>query len=114
MRGLGTVSLVLLVLSWLALDDITTDSANAFPLEYMLLVLAGAWFAALGMWLFARRRRFVGAASLAAVALGVVAFWSLPHHYQPGSLVNMLGYVTLAWFVGVTIWLFAAPRRDAA
>ena len=31
MRGRGAVSLIVLVLSWLALDDITTDNANTFP-----------------------------------------------------------------------------------
>ena len=108
MRGFGAVSLVVLVLSYLALDDITTDNANAFPLEYTMLLLAGLWFAALGVWLITKRRALAGVFSLAAVALGVVAFWSLPHHYQPPSFINNLGYVPLAWFLGLTAWLLAA------
>ena len=111
MRGRGAVSLVLLVLSWLALDDITTDNANEFPLEYTILVSAGIWFAALGVALVARRRFFAGTSSLVAVALGVAAFWSLPHHYQPASPVNLLGYLPLAWFLGVAIWLLASRAR---
>jgi len=102
------VSLIVLLLSWLALDDITTDNANQFPLEYTFLVSAGMWFAALGASLVAKRHFFVGTSSLVAVVLGVVAFWSLPHHYQPPSPINYLGYVPLAWFVGVTVWLLAA------
>jgi peptidoglycan/LPS O-acetylase OafA/YrhL len=108
MRGRGAVSLVVLALSWLALDDITTDDASEFPLEYAILVSAGLWFAALALVLIARRRFFAGTSSLVAVALGVAAFWSLPHHHQPPSTVNYLGWVALAWFAGVTVWLLAA------
>ena len=113
MRGFGAVSLVVLVCSWLALDDITTDNANAFPLEYTMLVLAGVWFVVLGVWLIAKRRALAGVCSLVAVAIGVVAFWSLPHHYQPPSLVNNLGYVPLAWFLGLAVWLAAGRMRAA-
>jgi hypothetical protein len=108
------VSLVVLLLSWLALDDITTDSATAFPLEYTILVLAGIWFAALGVALIAERRVAAGICSVAAVALGVVAFWSLPHHYQPPTPVNVLGFAPLGWFLGLAMWLLAGrvpPRR---
>jgi len=108
MRGRGAVSLIVMLLSWLALDDITTDNANQFPLEYPILVSAGIWFAALGVSLVAKRHSFVGVSSLVAVGLGVMAFWSLPHHYQPPSPINYLGYVPLAWFVGLTVWLLAA------
>jgi hypothetical protein len=108
MRGRGAVSLIALSLSWLALDDITTDNANAFPLEYTILVLAGMWFAALGVSLVAKRRYLLAVFSLMAVGLGVVTFWALPHHYQPPSPINYLGYVPLAWFVGLTVWLLAA------
>jgi hypothetical protein len=108
MRLRGAVSLIVLLLSWLALDDITTDNANQFPLEYTFLVSAGIWFTALGASLVAKRHLFVGTSSLVAVGLGVVAFWSLPHHYQPPSPINYLGYVPLAWFAGLTIWLLAA------
>ena len=108
MRARGAVSLVVLLLSWLALDDITTDNANEFPLEYALLVSAGIWFTALGVLLVVKRHVCGGISSLVAVGLSVVAFWSLPHHYQPPSAINHLGYVPLAWFAGLTVWLLAA------
>ena len=111
MRGRGAVSLVVLLLSWLALDDITTDNANAFPLEYAILVSAGIWFAALGVSLLAKRHFYVGISSLVADGFGIVAFWSLPHHDQPPSSFNDLGYVPLAWFVGLTVWLLAARAQ---
>lgn len=114
MRGRGWVSLVVLAFSWLALDDITTDNATRFPLEYTMLVLAGSWFAALGAWLVVKGRAVAGIGSLIAVVLGVVAFWSLPHHYQPPSAVNLIGYAPLAWFLALAVWLVAARGRSTA
>jgi peptidoglycan/LPS O-acetylase OafA/YrhL len=110
MRAAGALSLVVLVLSWLALDDITTDNATTFRVEYAMLVLAGLWFAWLGVALIRKGRAAAGAVSLAAVGLGVIAFWSLPHHYQPASMVNLLGLAPLAWFLGLSIWLAAGSR----
>jgi len=112
MRGRGWVSLVVLAFSWLALDDITTDNATRFPLEYTMLVLAGAWFAALGAWLVVKGRAVAGIGSLIAVVMGVVAFWSLPHHYQPPSPVNSMGYAPLAWFLLLAVWLIAMRDRS--
>ena len=119
MRAAGALSLVVLALSWLALDDITTDNATAFRAEYTILVLAGLWFAWLGVALVRRGRAAIGALSLAAVGIGVLAFWSLPHHYQPASTLNLLGFVPLAWCFGVACWLLARggsrpPSADAA
>ena len=81
MRGCGAVSLIVLLLSWMALDDITTDNANEFPLEHTILVVAAMWFVALGVSLIAKRRALAGISSLVAVGLGLAACWSLPHHY---------------------------------
>lgn len=111
MRGRGAVLLMVLVLSWLALDDITTDNADTFALEYTFLVSAGIYSVALAVSLAAQRRYLPAIVSLVAVGLGVAAFWSLPHHYQPLAPVNYVGYVPLAWFAGLTVWLLAARVR---
>ena len=113
MRGRGAVSLIVLAFSWLALDDITTDNAARFPLEYTMLVLAGVWFSVLGAWLIAKRRTVAGIGSLVAIVMGVVAFWSLPHHYEPPSAVNHIGYAPLAWFLALAVWLVAARDRSS-
>lgn len=114
MRWRGAVSLMWWLSSWAALDDITTDNATgAFVPENTVLVLAGLWFVALAAWLLATRRWLAGIFSLLAVAVGIAAFWSLPHHYQPLSLLNHLGYVPVAWFLGMSGWLLVARRRAA-
>jgi peptidoglycan/LPS O-acetylase OafA/YrhL len=111
MRWRGVLSLLLLALAWLALDDITTDNATgAFVPEYSLLVVCGVWFAGMAAWLLVRRRPLLAIASLLAVALAVIAFWSLPHHYAPASPSNYLGLISLGWFLALAIWL--AARRS--
>ena len=112
MRWRGVLSLLMLAAAWLALDDITTDNATgAFVPEYSLLVAGGIWFTGIAAWLLVRRRAFLGTASLLAVALALVAFWSLPHHYAPASPVNRLGLISLGWFLALAIWL-VARRSD--
>lgn len=112
MRWRGVLSLLLLVLAWLALDDITTDNATGrFVPEYSMLVVCGCWFASVAAWLLVRRRPLLGIGSLLAVALAVLAFWSLPHHYAPASPINYLGLISIAWFLALGIWLVA--RRAA-
>ena len=105
MRTIGWTSVVVLLGTWAALDDITTDTAQSFQFEYTGLVLSGLWFAGVAVWLAARRRGVLCVASLAAIAVGMVAFWSLPHRGQPVSAVNLLGYIPLAWFLALTVWL---------
>jgi len=39
----AAVTIGLVVLAWLAVDDITTDNATGFRPEYTLLVVCGAW-----------------------------------------------------------------------
>ena len=48
------VSLLLVVLSWLALDDITTGSERSHALEWGMVVATMVWFATLAI---VRRRR---------------------------------------------------------
>ncbi|MFB3853541.1 MAG: hypothetical protein ACE148_06910 [Vicinamibacterales bacterium] len=114
MRGRGAISVLFWLLSWAALDDITTDNATTFEVEYAFLVLAGVWFAAVGVWLIAAGRRFTGVFSLVAVALAFVAFRSLPHHYGTMSVVNQLGFVPLLWFLGLAMWMLASHEQSAA
>jgi hypothetical protein len=114
MRWAGIVSILLLAFVWLALDDITTDNATgpyAFEAEYSVLVSSGAWFVAVAIWLFIRRRALAGIVSLAAIALAVAAFRSLPHYHAPASALNYMGLFSLAWFLGLAVWMIA--RRES-
>ena len=105
MRWIGVVSAFLLLLTWAALDDITTDTAHRFDVEYTLLALAGAWFVGIGAWLVARRRTLMGSATLAAVVVGIAAFWSLPQRGEQASGLTYSGLAALAWCLALVVWL---------
>ena len=85
-------------------DNPVSDARRTLSASFGL-VLSGLWFAGVAAWLAARRRGVLRVASLAAIAVGMVAFWSLPHRGQPVSAVNLLGYIPLAWFLALTVWL---------
>ena len=104
MRWCGVTSVFVLLLTWAALDDITTDTAQRFEFEYMLLILSGIWYAGIGAWLVLRRRTMLGSATLVAVGIGIPAFWSLPHRGEPVNAVSYLGWVPLLWCAGLTVW----------
>jgi hypothetical protein len=108
MRWIGVASVLVLALTWAALDDITTDTPQRFVGEYTILVLSGIWFAAIGAWLMVRRRLLLGLTSLAAVAIGIPTFWSLPHRGEPATAVHLLGWIPLVWFLALTVWLLVA------
>ena len=112
MRWIGVVSAFVLLLTWAALDDITTDTAQRFDVEYTLLALSGAWFAGIGAWLVVRRRTMLGSATLAAVVVGVPAFWSLPHRGEQASGFNYAGLVPLVWCLALMVWLLVAPGPE--
>ena len=113
MRWRGAVSVPVLLLTVAALDDITTDTANSFPVEYALLVISGIWFASVAGYLFRRSYPATGIVSAAAVSIGIVACWSLPHHYAPASWVTQLGWCPLRWVLGRTVWLLATRSRSS-
>jgi len=108
MRWIGVASVLVLALTWAALDDITTDTAQRFVVEYTILVLSGIWFAGIGAWLMVRRRLLLGLTSLAAVAIGIPTFWSLPHRGEPATAIHFLGWIPLVWFLALTVWLLVA------
>ena len=104
MRWMGATSLLVLLLTWAALDDITTGAEPSFIGEYTVLVLSGIWFAVTAGWLM-RRRSVLGLASLAAVAVGILAFWSLPRRGEPGTVINLLGLIPILWFLALSVWM---------
>jgi len=108
MRWMGATSVLVLLLTWAALDDITTGIEPSFVGEYTFLVLSGIWFAVTAGWLIVRRRSVLGFASLAAVAVGVLAFWSLPHRGEPTTAINLLGWIPIFWFLALSVWLLVA------
>jgi len=105
---MGVTSVLVLLLTWAALDDITTGNEPSFVGEYTLLALSDLWFAAIAGWLIVRRRTVIGLVSLAAVALAALAWWSLPHRGEPSNPINVLGFIPIIWFVALSVWMLVA------
>ena len=57
MRNNVIISCGLLLLAYAAFDDIMTDNATSFTVEYAMLAVTAAWFAWLGARLIRRRLR---------------------------------------------------------
>jgi hypothetical protein len=97
----GVLTVVVVFLAFLAFDDITTDNATGFPLEYSVLVGCGAWCAVLAARLARAGRFTLGAISI--VALGAVAWGQ--RAIGPGTVPSLQAeYV--ATMAGM-VWFFA-------
>jgi hypothetical protein len=96
--GLVTVCVLLLVFA--AFDDITTDNATAFPLEYTILIACAGWLFFLGLRLLRQHHHGLGAVSLVALAAAVWAQRAIGPGIRPGLWTEYV-VVTAAyvWFV---------------
>jgi peptidoglycan/LPS O-acetylase OafA/YrhL len=96
------LTVAVVILAFLAFDDITTDSATSFPAERLTLAVCATWCVGLAWRLLRERRRVIGVLSLGVVAIalwgqrdigpGTVASWE-PHY--------LAVVVSLGWFLFV-------------
>jgi hypothetical protein len=102
--GLVTVCVLLLVFA--AFDDITTDNATAFPLEYTALIACAGWLFLLGLRLLRQHHHGLGAVSLVALAAAVWAQRAIGPGIRPGLRTEYV-VVTAAyvWFFAVALLL---------
>jgi len=111
----AAVTIGLVVLAWLAVDDITTDNARFRP-EYTLLVVCGAWYLFLAYDLLKQGYRRLSTTSMLAVAAAVwVASDGLGHKRDGGWSVFWPEYTVMLvawlWFLALAIILIALARR---
>jgi hypothetical protein len=116
--GAGVVMLGLLLLSFLALDDITTDNATAFPLEYTMLIICGAWCALVAVALLRGGYAIPGGASLILIAAAAwVASDGLGTKAAGGWAVFWPEYAVMSvnwlWFVAVAVILFVRGYKES-
>ena len=110
----AVITLAMVVLAVLALDDITTDSAPSFPLERTALVACAVWFSVVAWRLWRQDHRVLGALSFGLVTILALAQPTI----GPGTILTQLGYLgylatvgALAWFLFVAGVLAAFARR---
>ena len=110
----AVITLAMVVLAVLALDDITTDSAQSFPLERTALVACAIWFSVVAWRLWRQGHRVLGALSLGLVtilALGQPTIGPGTVPTQLGSFGYLATVGALAWFLFVAGVLAAFARR---
>lgn len=104
----GFATLAFLVAAFLAFDDITTDNATSFPLEYTLLLAGAVWGLFVAARLIRRGNHILGLISLFMLAgavwgqrkvgPGTVPSWQLEY------LATLAG---LLWFLVLSAILVA-------
>jgi hypothetical protein len=97
----GVITLVVLLLVFAAFDDITTDNATAFPVEYSFLVAAGVWLLSVAWRLFRQRHPILGGMSVLALAAAAWAQRAIGPGIVPGF---WLEYVVIT---GAYLWFWA-------
>lgn len=96
----GLVTLAAIFLTFLAFDDITTDNATSFRVEYGALALCAAWAVVLSARLARRGRRWLALATMGLLAIlfwgqqaigpGTRASWQPEYVVATASLVGFL------------------------
>jgi hypothetical protein len=102
--GSGLLTAGALLLVYAAFDDITTDNATSFTVEYSFLAVCGAWLLFLATRLLAARRRVLGSISIAALA---VALWSqatIGLGLAPGRVIPYVAF----WIAFLWFWIVSA------
>lgn len=112
----GVVTLAVVILAFLAFDDITTDNATSFTVEYFLLLAGAIWCLIVAVSLIGMRHFVLGGACVLVLAAAVwgqrsVGPGTIPS-WQPGYVATV---AALGWFLVLSVWLlvsgFTANRR---
>lgn len=111
----AAITLVALLLVFAAFDDITTDNATTFRVEYTFLVGCAGWLLFVAWSLIRGGHRALGFASLVALASAV---WA-QHAIGPGMVRGLRPeYIVMTaayfWFwalAGAMLWLAWRARK---
>ena len=110
----GVITVVALILVFLALDDITTDNARTFLAEYSVLLVGAAWLVHVSARVLRSGRLLLGAVSILALVVGMWAQREVGPGIVPGfSTAYVALSVAYLWFwvlSGALLWL---GRRSA-
>ena len=113
----AVLTLVAVVLAFLALDDITTDRASSFVVERVALAGCGLWFALLALRLVQQGQRALGLSSIGVVIALAVAQPGIGPGTIPGTPASLAMVLGLAWFLlmsgTLAVRAVRAPARRA-
>jgi hypothetical protein len=111
----GAITLVALLLVFAAFDDITTDNATTFRVEYTFLVGCAGWLLFVAWSLIRGGHRGLGFASLVALAGALWAQRAIGPGIVPGLwpeyIVMTAAYVWFWALAGAMLWLGWRARK---
>lgn len=112
----AVITVAVVALAVLALDDITTDTARTFPLERTALAGCAVWFLLVAWQLWRQGQRAIGMVSLGLLTIAALAQPAV----GPSSVPTQFGYLgylatvtALAWFLLVAGILAGFGWRQA-
>jgi hypothetical protein len=97
----AVLTITAVLIAFAALDDITTDTAATFTVEWLGLGVCATWLLILSWRLLRREHRWLGSVSVIALAIAFgTAFTISPGtgRFRVEYLVTMVG---LVWFLGL-------------
>jgi hypothetical protein len=114
----AAITLVALLLVFAAFDDITTDNATTFQVEYTFLVGCAGWLLFVAWSLIRGGHRTLGYASLVALASALWAQHAIGPRMVPGLRPEYI-VMTSAYFwfwalTGAMLWLAWRTRKRRA
>jgi hypothetical protein len=113
--GNAAITVVALLLVYAAVDDITTDNATTFRVEYTLLVVCAGWLLFVVWSLIRGGHRTLGAISFVALAGGLWAQRAIRPHMAPGlrpeHIVIVTAYIWFWALAGAMLWFAWRARK---
>ena len=116
----AVVTIAALLLVFAAFDDITTDNATSFPLEYTILVASAIWLLFIAGRLMRHGHGLLGGISLLALTSAVwgqravapgVVWGQRAAGFKPEYVAVMIAY---GWFCALSLALLWRARRESA
>lgn len=102
----GVVTIAVMLLVFAAFDDITTDNATAFPLEYRFLILSAAWLFIVSIRLLLQRQRVLGIISLVALGAALWGQQGIGQGIKPGLWPEYVATTAaFLWFCALSLVL---------
>ena len=100
----GLVTFAFVVLAWLAFDDITTDNATSFTVEYTCLLACAVWCLVVAVRLATKGHFVLGAAvwGQRSIGPGTVPSWQ-PHYVATAA--------AMVWFLSLAVVLLVLGFR---
>ena len=108
----GFITLAAVLMAYAAFDDITTDDAATFTVEYIILIFCTSWILFVSIILLIKRKLIIGTASFAVLAVVIWGQQTIGPATIAGFKTGHIAMLTsLGWFFCISIFMLIAGFR---